>query len=370
MYIRDGKIQFGPLDLDILREIAPKELQRFLSNESPLPENRELPPLFHPVCIPLLMHPYASPEGVRRCYQKQCSLVLHSRDGREYQAIQIPKSDDRKRTVYRVSKQLTEYQRWIQQNILAHLPVHPCATAYKPGSSVKRNAAPHVGHRQLVKVDLKDYFGHISFLKVKKVFLDAGYSGKVSTSLAGLCTREGALPQGAVSSPALANLVFFRLDEQISAFCSSMGITYTRYCDDLCFSSDDLDVKLLLCTLRKMLSSEGYVINSSKTRALGPGDRHQITGVVSNMKIQAPSAYRKKIRQEMYFLRRYGLEEHLSRMGDPRFYQNFAADERFYLNSLLGRIDYVLFLNPEDREFAEYREEVASLGRIERGEEA
>ena len=82
-----------------------------------------------------------------------------------------------------VSKQLTEYQRWIQQNILVHLPVHPCATAYKPGSSVKRNAAPHVGHRQLVKVDLKDYFGHISFHKVKKVFLDAGYSGKVSTTL-------------------------------------------------------------------------------------------------------------------------------------------------------------------------------------------
>lgn len=247
---------------------------------------------------------------------------------------------------------------------MAQLPVHPCATAYKPGSSVKQNAAPHVGHKQLLQIDLEDFFGHVTYKKVKTIFIDAGYTEAVSTTLARLCTRDGALPQGASSSPALANLVFYALDEQISALCREQNVTYTRYCDDLSFSADCLDATSLLPSLREMLSAEGFAINRRKTRMLHSGDKHQITGVVSNTKMQAPSAYRKQIRQEMYYLRRFGLAEHLARMGEPRFCREGFVKEEFYLNSLLGRINYVLFLNPEDKEFQEYQGDLIHCVRL------
>lgn len=364
MFFTNGTTQLTPLDFEILQDLAPKELQRFLARQSAIPESGELPPIFHPVCLPLLMHPHASPEGIRERYQKLICLSSYNRASREYRTIQIPKSNGKTRIVYSVSQQLAAYQRWIQQNILAQLPVHPCATAYMPGSSVKKNAAPHVGHRQLLQIDLEDFFGHVTYEKVKKIFIDAGYTETVSTTLARLCTRDGALPQGASSSPALANLVFYALDEQIFALCREQNVTYTRYCDDLSFSADCLDATSLLRSLREMLSAEGFPINRRKTRVLHSGDKHQITGVVSNVKMQAPSAYRKQIRQEMYYLRRYGLAEHLARMGDSRFCRDGFVKGEFYLNSLLGRINYVLFLNPEDKEFQGYRDDLIHCCRL------
>lgn len=364
MFFTNGTTQFTPLDFEIFQELAPKELQRFLARQGAIPESGELPPIFHPVCLPLLMHPYASPEGIRERYQKLLCFSSYHGTGREYRTIQIPKANGKTRTVYSVSQQLAAYQRWIQQNILAQLPAHPCATAYTPGSSVKKNAAPHVGHKQLLQIDLEDFFGHITYKKVKTIFIDAGYTEEVSTTLARLCTRDGALPQGASSSPALANLVFYALDEQISALCREQNVTYTRYCDDLSFSADCLGATSLLPSLREMLSAEGFAINRRKTRVLHSGDKHQITGVVSNTKMQAPSAYRKQIRQEMYYLRRFGLAEHLARMGDPRFCRDGIVKEVFYLNSLLGRINYVLFLNPEDKEFQGYRGDLIHCCRL------
>lgn len=364
MFFANGTTQLTPLDFAILRDFAPKELQRFLAGQFTVSENSALPPIFHPVCLPLLMHPHAGPKGIKERYHKLLRLSSYCRINCEYHLILITKSDGSIRTVYSVGKELSEYQQWINRNILAQLPVHPCATAYKPGSSVKQNAAPHVGHRSLVQLDLENFFDHVTYKKVKKVFLDVGYTEAVSKTLAMLCTRDGTLPQGASSSPALANLVFYALDEQISALCRKQGITYTRYCDDLCFSADCLDAASLLRTVRKLLLAEGFPVNSRKTRVLHSGDKHQITGVVSNVRMQAPSEYRKKLRQEMYYLRRYGLAGHLAHTGDPRYFRNGIVNEEFYLNSILGRINYVLFLNPEDKEFQEYREEINHYCRL------
>lgn len=359
----NGTLELTPLDLEILGKTD--MLQRFFRGQCALPKNEALPPVFCTECIPLLVHPYAAPAGMWcRCLRLR-QIVVRGRADEEYEMVRIPKAGGKIRTVYRVRWELAEYQRWILRNILSQLPVHPGATAYVPGGSVKRNAAPHTGHRQLVKLDLRDFFGHVTFRQVKDVFAAAGYSDGVSAALAVLCTRAGTLPQGACTSPALANLVFYKLDDRIDKWCRSRGITYTRYSDDLSFSADEMDAAALVRKVRRLLAEEGFAVNGPKTRILGAGECHRITGVVCNEKLQAPAAYRKKLRQEVYYLLRFGLEEHLSRMGDERFCRGRTADGEHYLRSLLGRIDYVLFLNPEDEEFRRCRSDVMAYAEKE-----
>lgn len=119
---------------------------------------------------------------------------------------------------------LMKLQRWILRNILEQLEVSPVSFAYRKGVCLKDNAAPHVGKKQMVKADISHFFETVSYGKVYGVFAEAGYDKPVATLLAKLCTLRGHLPQGAPSSPALANLVMGRFDEIVCAYCDERGI--------------------------------------------------------------------------------------------------------------------------------------------------
>lgn len=237
---------------------------------------------------------------------------------------------------------LMKLQRWILRNILEQLEVSPVSFAYRKGVCLKDNAAPHVGKKQMVKADISHFFETVSYGKVYGVFAEAGYDKPVATLLAKLCTLRGHLPQGAPSSPALANLVMGRFDEIVCAYCDERGIIYTRYSDDLTFSADRMDIAGLLRFVRATLKAEGFSMNSKKIRVLGPGARHQVCGIVTNEVLSVPKSYRRKLRQEVYFLQKSTLAEHIRRMNDPKFI-DFDGSIRtdYYLRNLLGRLQFV-----------------------------
>ena len=237
---------------------------------------------------------------------------------------------------------LMKLQRWILRNILEQLEVSPVSFAYRKGVCLKDNAAPHVGKKQMVKADISNFFETVSYGKVYGVFAEAGYDKPVATLLAKLCTLRGHLPQGAPSSPALANLVMGRFDEIVCAYCDERGIIYTRYSDDLTFSADRMDIAGLLRFVRATLKAEGFSMNSKKIRVLGPGARHQVCGIVTNEVLSVPKSYRRKLRQEVYFLQKSTLAEHIRRMNDPKFI-DFDGSIRtdYYLRNLLGRLQFV-----------------------------
>src|SRR5262249_29867281 len=151
---------------------------------------------------------------------------------------------------------LASAQKWILRNIVEKLPVDEPAHGFVPGRSILTNAQPHAGKAFVVNLDLRDFFPSIAFPRVRSVFQRAGYSPAVATILALLCTEcprkvvtyDGAtyhvatsprgLPQGACTSPSLSNLVARRLDRRLSGLARRMGLTYTRYADDLTFSGD------------------------------------------------------------------------------------------------------------------------------------
>ena len=124
--------------------------------------------------------------------------------------------------------------------------------------------------------------------------------------------------------------------------CRKQGIHYTRYCDDLCFSGN-FDAEALKKEVTKLLIEEGFFPNRKKTKVQKRGARQCVTGVVVNEHAAVPAEYRKKIRQELYYIGRFGLRSHMERT-------KAEGSELSYLRKLLGRISYCLEIDPGNKE--------------------
>ena len=161
-----------------------------------------------------------------------------------------------------------------------------------------------------------------------------------------LCYYKESLPQGAPTSPAITNIIMYDFDEKVGAFCNEKSIAYTRYCDDMTFSGD-FDEREVIDFVKVELYKLGLFLKNRKTVVVPASKRQTVTGIVVNEKINITKEYKKKIRQEMYYMQKFGLDGHLNKLG--------ISDKRGYVLSLKGRIAFVLQTIPNNCEFVEYR---------------
>jgi retron-type reverse transcriptase len=192
------------------------------------------------------------------------------------------------------------------------------------------NAAPHAKKGVVVNVDLEGFFPSITFPRVRGVFASLGYSPCAATLLALLCTEaprvvvehagqrlfvatgERALPQGACTSPALANLVCARLDRRLRGIASHSGVAYTRYADDLTFSAEALSAQKLghlLVTVDTIAREEGFRVHDRKTRVMRRSARQEVTGIVVNAGARVPREEVRRLRAILHDAKRFGLDE-------------------------------------------------------------
>ena len=151
---------------------------------------------------------------------------------------------------------------------------------------------------------------------------------------------KSSLPQGAPTSPMLSNMVFKPIDDAIYAYCLARKILYTRYADDITFSgSYDLINSKLLEYVTTIIEDCGFEINNKKTRFAGKGKKQEVTGlIVNNDTINVPKRYIKEIRQELYYINKFGIKEHRAKVG---------FENKYYKEHLLGKILYVKSVNNE-----------------------
>lgn len=249
--------------------------------------------------------------------------------------------------------------RTIQKNILRHvlngLSVADAAKAYKPHVSPVDNALPHVGAAQIVKLDIKNFFDHITYPLIYQYAFPAEYfPPAVRTILTAFCCYYDYLPQGAPTSPAISNLVMKSFDAYMTWWCQERGLQYTRYCDDMIFSGDCVE-KELINKVRSYLQAMGFQLNNRKTRILKGSCRKTVTGIVVNEFPQVSRNYRRQLRAEVHYCQRYGVQEHLKRLGKKEWMTAEGPDAERYLRHLLGKTDYVLHVNPQDKYFSEAR---------------
>lgn len=257
-----------------------------------------------------------------------------------YRNFAISKKNGGFRKISEPLPNLKEIQRWILEEILYKNNVSEFAKAYLKGKSIRDNVRFHRGQKYVITIDIKNFFPSISEEKVFVLFIEMGYSKPVSVMLAKLCCLNGKLPQGAVTSPMLSNIIMKRLDKRIAAFAVKNRVRYTRYADDLTFSGD-IEPGKVINFVKKVLDADNFKINDSKTRVMTKNQRQLVTGSVVNEKLQAPREVRRKIRQELYYIKKFGLASHLEKLN------SYKAN---YLKRLLGLINYCLLLNPKDAE--------------------
>lgn len=226
--------------------------------------------------------------------------LLSKETERFYKEFSLKKRDGSERIIARPSYSMKVVQRWILREIFEKLPVSENSYAFRKGHNfgVKKNAEIHKNSLFILELDLKNFFPSIKRVRVFRLFKDVGYNNIVSNILANLCTLKDVLPQGGVCSPYISNLICEKLDKRLRGLCSKRDIIYTRYADDLTFSCDNKNTLIKTNLLiNEIVLSEGFEINTRKTRLLSPSSKKTITGItVNDGKIKAPKDLKKLVR--------------------------------------------------------------------------
>ena len=286
-------------------------------------------------------------------YHRNSATLVH------YHRFSMPKKSGGQRHISAPKPALKQAQQWIFTQLLQGVAdvehLHAAAHGFVATRNVVSNAAPHVGRAVVVNLDLRDFFPSITFARVRGLFRGLGYSGAVATLFALLCTEppripvglddkrffvavgERQLPQGACTSPALTNLLCRRLDARLSGVGRALGFAYTRYADDLTFSSSvTTDVSTLLWRVRKVVADEGLTVNEDKTRVMRRGRRQEVTGVVVNDRLAVAREEVRVLRAVLHQAGRDGLAAARRPEADGSF-----VDVGLFVSQLRGRIAWV-----------------------------
>lgn len=292
-----------------------------------------------------------APAGLTPDKQLACLYELSNRPERHYRTVRLPKRDGSFRRINAPDFLMKTAQFNLLDHFLEQQPVSPYAAAYFKGAAPAVHARRHTGAKLLLKLDIKDFFPNITFAMVlQAAFPNRLLPPAVALLLTNICCLRESLPQGSPASPYISNLVMRPFDNYMGGWCEEQGIHYSRYCDDMTFSGD-FDCEMVLYKARGFLGAMGFSLNHRKTCIVSAGQRQTVTGVVVNEKIQVSRTYRKKIRQEIYYCRKFGVQSHLARCHND-------TPPALYLNALLGKINWVLSANREDAEFLAYRSQV------------
>jgi hypothetical protein len=284
-----------------------------------------------------------------------------------YLRFAVPKRSGGERIILAPKKRLKAVQRRLLNLLVSRLPVSEHAHGFRPGRSVRTAAAPHVGRRVVLRLDLQDFFPSVTFARVRGLLVALGYGYPVATTLAVLMTEaerqpveiDGVLyhvpvtprscPQGAPTSPGLCNAVLLRLDRRLAGLASCHGFAYTRYADDLTFSGDGdrKAVGALLAAAGRIVAAEGFRMNREKTRVMSLGRRQEVCGVTVNRDLGLSRRERRRLRAELHHL----AQERAAGRPDP------AGEER-----ARGRLAYLSMLNPEQARTIERGAEAKGQG--------
>ena len=288
--------------------------------------------------------PYVSDYPV---YGKQNSDILKFTNrrtrNRQYHQFEIPKKSGGARKIIAPKGDLKDIQRTLA--LLLSFAVAPDSHAHGfiCERSVITNASMHLGKNYVLNLDLKNFFPSITFHQVERA-LRKYFSKEISAFIAKICTwtdennsHEDVLPQGASTSPILSNIVCEVLDERLGELAKSYGLTYSRYADDLTFSSNhsvySKDSSFWL-KLSSIITECGFQINESKTRLLKKGTRQEVTGITVGERLNVSRKWMKQLRAQVFHYEMYGgsNEEYRSIMGKIAFLKMVrgSMDERAY----------------------------------------
>jgi RNA-directed DNA polymerase len=234
----------------------------------------------------------------------------------------------------------------ILTQILDKIAVPEYIHAFEKGKSIPKMAVRHVGKDMVVSIDLEDFFTSIKQYQLFDLFQHLGFGEKPARTLSEICTYESFVPQGALTSPKISNIITaLTFGPAIKKYCDSKGFTLSIYADDITISMDketrekcgkDI-VKEILRTVSLEVGRYRFTVNERKTKVMRPYQRQYVCGAVVNIKVNLQKSERNKLRAMVYNCNKNGIEAEAAKAG-------ISAD--LFYSKLMGRLNWFSQLNP------------------------
>ena len=287
-----------------------------------------------------------------------------------YRTFSIPKKNGTPRTLHAPTAKLKHLQRCVNALLQCIFDPHEAAMGFVPGKNIADNARSHVNKPYVYNLDLKDFFTSIEFHRVKaclklRPFNLIGTREPLAFLIANLCcVRDSAqpnrafLPQGAPTSPTLTNVVCQRLDKLLTGLARRFGAVYTRYADDLTFSSHTNIYKSggdFCRELERIITDQRFEINPAKTRLQRPGYRQEVTGLIVNERVNVSQEYLREVRQMLHIWKEHGEMDAQARYWKSRRIEPTDPKRPSFRNVVEGKLLYMKMVRGEqDTLFLKY----------------
>ncbi|WP_318403350.1 retron St85 family RNA-directed DNA polymerase [Photobacterium leiognathi] len=266
-----------------------------------------------------------------------------------YKKYYIAKRNGTQRAIFHPSKELKGIQRVIHDEVLTKLPSHPASAAYKKGSSIIKHADKHKKSKYLLRLDFKNFFESISEVDIRKLSDDviteniAGWSREDTNLLVKLTTFNGGLTIGSITSPLLSDAICYHLDVALYSLSHELGIIYTRYADDLYFSTNHRGVlKCIPSKVQCIIDKLEYPkkikikINHSKTHHSSKKNKMMVTGltITNDFKVSIGHSKKREIRSKIYKWLDLDIKEKQALSG---YLSYIKSVEPSFINSLCNK---------------------------------
>jgi RNA-directed DNA polymerase len=296
-----------------------------------------------------------------------------------YGISHIPKKNGGSRVICSPQKGLKRIQRKLNLIFqkLYHNNSQKTAHGFIQNRSIITNAEKHINKRFVLNIDLTDFFPSIHFGRIKGLLLSEhfGLDEKIAHLISNLCCYDGKLPQGAPTSPVLTNMICFKLDSELKKLAIKSKSNYTRYADDITFStnskifpeylakvynSDENMSNIVLSNflnsdsenatniilskeLNEIITSNKFEVNINKIRIQNKNTKQEVTGIKVNKKLNVERTYIRNIRAMLHNWENYGLEQSEEKLNKSILYSKhpYKRNPRSFIKVLRGQIDFV-----------------------------
>jgi len=296
---------------------------------------------------------------------KKLSYVIYKiPDDKKYNIFDIPKKTGGKRTISKPVPKLLNIQRKFKDYLMNYYRSKACSHGFEKNKDIKSNAIQHLKSKILLNLDIHDFFGSINFGRVYGLFLNEpfNFDKQAAAAFSKLVTFQNKLPQGAPTSPILANMIARRMDSALTKLASINRCTYTRYVDDITFSTTrykfekeiveqgNIDDVVLGSELVSMITRNGFIINQNKTRQLNQSVRKEVTGITIN---QFPNVRRKYINSVfgmIFSWKKHGYDNALDIYKENylKLKPSESVNKDIYRSVIIGKISFVAHIRGWD----------------------
>lgn len=234
----------------------------------------------------------------------------------------------------------------ILKAVLEKIEVPDYIHAFEKDRSIPVMASMHVGKRVVISLDLKDYFGSIKQYHLLELFTNLGFGAAAATTLSELCTYKSYVPQGALTSPKVSNIItMLTFGPKVKEFCQQHGLTLSIFADDITISSTSkltgldgtVSINQVISSIREMLSPFGFKLNNDKIKVMNNYQRQYVCGAVVNQKVNLQKTERNKLRAIVYNCRKNGIEAEAAK-------SNMTPSE--FSSKIMGHLNWFSQLNP------------------------